>query len=46
MTEVLAEGVWCEVCQYFEEESEWDGNRCLACGCDREVHRDVNVVTK
>lgn len=41
--EIVAEGVWCRDCEFFEV-PDMDGGRCLACGCDEGRHIDVEVV--
>ena len=45
MDTIVAEGVWCAECEYFEVE-DFDGDNCLPCGCERSVHYDAEVVTK
>lgn len=45
MPEELAEGWWCEVCEFFEPEEDRDGDRCLSCGCSSADHHRVKVVT-
>lgn len=40
---IVSEGVWCIDCEYVEE-PDWDGDRCMACGCHRARHRQAQVV--
>ena len=40
---IVAEGTWCTNCEFFEV-GDWDGDRCMACGCDRSEHNDAEVV--
>lgn len=42
--EVLAEGIWCEDCEFFEE-NEIEKDTCPACGCSRTRHVPAKVVT-
>lgn len=43
--EVLASGIWCEQCEFFEEIIVIDGDaRCPSCGCRLGKHIKVKVV--
>lgn len=42
---VLDEGVYCRDCCYFEQ-PEIENGRCMACGCDEDMHSDAKVVEK
>lgn len=45
--QVKATGWWCENCEMFEDEdSEWNSDQCMGCGCDGADHTSVEVVTK
>lgn len=43
MRTVVAEGVWCEECEIFEV-PDWDGSRCMNCGCSDLKHVEAEVV--
>lgn len=43
----VAHGVWCTVCEFFEQPEVGDlaeGAPCRACGCDFHDHQSVRVV--
>lgn len=45
---ILAEGVWCHECEFFEvpDFGEFSGEaHCNACGCSKSKHVDVEVIT-
>lgn len=42
---ILAEGEWCVECGIFEQEQDYDRERCMSCGCDRSTHQAVEVIT-
>jgi hypothetical protein len=42
---IVAEGVWCEKCEFFEVE-DYDETRCLACGCSKDLHAPAQVVVE
>lgn len=46
MDEVLATGMYCTVCEYFEDpiEIDFDDQRCMACGCSNAVHRTAKII--
>lgn len=47
MREIVAEGVWCGQCEFFEvPDFDPDNGQCLACGCSEKAHSEVEVVTK
>lgn len=48
MMEVLAEGWWCVICEFFEDDdtSDVNGEMCTGCGHEGSRHRRVEVVTK
>jgi len=43
--EVVAEGMWCLVCQVLEDTEDIESKKCVACGCEPSVHVKVKVVT-
>ena len=43
---IVAEGVWCAECERFEVEDFDDDDNCMACGCEKGVHYDAEIVTK
>lgn len=45
MKDIVAEGVWCRDCEYFEVPDPGSDGRCMACGCPEEAHVNVEVVT-
>lgn len=40
---IVANGVWCQTCEFFEEPALTD-IRCDSCGCPPEVHREAVVM--
>jgi hypothetical protein len=45
--QIVAEGVWCTACEFFEvEDINPENGRCMACGCLTDIHVEVEVVTK
>lgn len=40
---IVAQGVWCAACEYFEV-PDIAGGLCLACGCPEADHSDAEVV--
>lgn len=44
MNHVLAQGIWCEDCAVFEQDTDVDKEQCPACGCHRTRHLPVKVV--
>lgn len=44
----VAEGWWCENCEFFEADEDQDqwSDMCPSCGCDGSEHIRVEVVTK
>lgn len=43
MSRVVETGQWCEGCGWFESETEFEGDRCNACGCDEALHVPASV---
>jgi ribosomal protein L37E len=43
--EELDQGIWCQRCGYLESEDDLEDNKCLGCGCPKNVHLKVKVVT-
>ena len=41
---VLAEGAWCESCQFLEQREDVQPGGCISCGCVAENHVPVKVV--
>lgn len=46
MTEehVVAEGLWCPYCEFFEDDLTILGKTCPSCGCAKENHIKVKLV--
>ena len=50
MRHVVAQGVWCPKCEFFENQSQDDLNgasnaSCVVCGCSAYEHDEVEVIT-
>lgn len=43
---ILAEGIFCVQCEFFEDEENIDheGKNCQTCGCQKSNHLVANVV--
>lgn len=46
--QTLAEGWWCEGCEFFESDDDVDVTKgiCIGCGCAGSAHIPVEVVGK
>lgn len=41
---VVAEGHWCQECEYFEDPAPFEDGECKSCGCTTGQHVPVRVI--